>query len=58
MLAFLDINISITITVSIVIGLVIGGSVVAHYLKHPDKLEHLLALFFKGSITNRVGNQI
>ncbi len=47
MLAFLDINISITITVSIVIGLVIGGSVVAHYLKHPDKLEHLLALFFK-----------
>jgi hypothetical protein len=47
MLAFLDLNITVTITFSVVIGLVIGGSVVWHYAKHPDKLEQLFALFFK-----------
>lgn len=47
MLASLDFNITITITFSVVIGLVIGGSVVWHYAKHPDKLEQLLSLFFK-----------
>lgn len=47
MLAFFDINITITITFSVVLGLFIGGSVMWHYAKHPDKLEHLFALFFK-----------
>ncbi len=46
-LLFLDFNITFTITVSVVVGLVLGGSVVAHYLKHPDKLEKLCSLFFK-----------
>lgn len=47
MLAFLDLNITIVISVSVLVGLVIGGSVVGHYAKHPDKIELLFALFFK-----------
>lgn len=46
-LLFLDLNVTVTITFSMVIGIVIGGSVVAHYLKHPDKFERLCSLFYK-----------
>lgn len=45
-----DINIYVTITLTLIIGLVIGGSVVGHYLKHPDKLEKLFSLFYKSII--------
>lgn len=47
---FFDINIYVTITLTLFVGLVIGGSVVSHYLKHPDKLEKLFSLFYRSII--------
>jgi hypothetical protein len=46
-----NINIYVTISIVSIVSLITGGSIVAHYLKHPDKLEYLLAFFnkiFKG----------
>ncbi len=46
-LALFDINIYVTISIVAVFSFIIGGSVVAHYLKHPEKLEKLFAIVSK-----------
>jgi len=46
-LLFLDFNIYVTVSITLIIGVVIGGSVIAHLLKNPEKLERLTAFFNK-----------
>ena len=47
-LLFVDFNVNVTITISIAFGVVIGGTAVAlYFIKNPDKLEKLVALFYK-----------
>lgn len=46
----LDINITVNITIIItvfIIGCVIGGSIIVHFVKHPEKLEKICALINK-----------